>query len=97
MSISRTTHAAFEPLELIDRLAALIPPSRFHTVRYHGVLASRSKHRAQVVPKLTELAARLPCGAGTCAPERGRHCSVADIAPENRRDSTGGGFAVPVG
>jgi hypothetical protein len=40
---------AFEPLELIDRLAALVPPPRFHTVRYHGVLASRSKYRAQVV------------------------------------------------
>jgi len=47
-----TTHVAFEPLELIDRLAALVPPPRFHTVRYHGVLASRSKHRAEVVPTL---------------------------------------------
>ena len=45
-----TTHVAFEPLELIDRLAALVPPPRFHTVRYHGVLASRSKLRAEVVP-----------------------------------------------
>ncbi|MCP3986091.1 MAG: transposase [bacterium] len=45
-----TTHVAFEPLELIDRLAALVPPPRFHTVRYHGVLASRSKYRADVVP-----------------------------------------------
>jgi len=45
-----TTHVAFEPLELIDRLAALVPPPRFHTVRYHGVLASRSKHRSEVVP-----------------------------------------------
>jgi hypothetical protein len=43
-----TTHVAFEPLELIDRLAALVPPPRFHTVRYHGVLASRSKHRSEV-------------------------------------------------
>ncbi len=45
-----TTHVAFEPLELIDRLAALVPPPRFHTVRYHGVLASRSKYRSAVVP-----------------------------------------------
>jgi len=45
-----TTHVAFEPLELIDRLAALVPPPRFHTVRYHGVLASRSKLRGEVVP-----------------------------------------------
>ncbi len=51
---------AFEPLELIDRLAALVPPPRFHMVRYHGVLASRSKYRAQVVPKVTEPAGRVP-------------------------------------
>ena len=30
------THVAFEPLELIDRLAALVPPPRFHTVRYYS-------------------------------------------------------------
>jgi hypothetical protein len=66
-----TTHVAFEPLELIDRLAALVPPPRFHTVRYHGVLASRSKHRSQVVPQATESAARPVCRAGTCVPGNG--------------------------
>ena len=87
-----TTHVAFEPLELIDRLAALIPPPRFHTVRYHGVLASRSKHRAQVVPKLTEPAARPPCAAGTCAPERGEAPQSTDLRtrPANRAQETGG-------
>ena len=45
-----TTHVAFKPSELIDRLAALVPPPRFHMVRYHGVLASRSKYRSRVVP-----------------------------------------------
>ena len=43
-----TTHVAFKPSELIDRLAALVPPPRFHMVRYHGVLASRSKYRSRV-------------------------------------------------
>ncbi|HEY5645241.1 MAG TPA: transposase, partial [Pseudomonadales bacterium] len=64
-----TTHVVFEPLELIDRLAALVPPPRFHTVRYHGVLASRSKHRAEIVPGETAPAVHsaaitpsLPCG-----------------------------------
>jgi len=60
-----TSHVAFEPLELIDRLAALIPPPRFHTVRYHGVLASRSKYRAEVVPNEAE-ASRPSCAVGTC-------------------------------
>jgi hypothetical protein len=61
-----TSHVAFKPLELIDRLAALVPPPRFHTVRYHGVLASRSKYRAEVVPKEAEPASRRSCAVGTC-------------------------------
>ncbi len=65
-----TTHVAFEPLELIDRLAALVPPPRLHTVRYFGVLASRSKHRAEVVPTETEPAAKPSCAVGTCVPLR---------------------------
>ncbi|WP_181197644.1 transposase, partial [Enhygromyxa salina] len=28
------------PLDLIARLCALIPPPRFHMIRYHGVLAA---------------------------------------------------------
>jgi hypothetical protein len=36
------------PLELIERLAALIPPPRLHRHRYHGVLAPNSPPRAQV-------------------------------------------------
>ena len=30
-----TTHVVFEPLELIEKLAALVPPPRFNLVRYH--------------------------------------------------------------
>ena len=29
----------------------MIPPPRFHTVRYHGVLAAHAKERADVVPE----------------------------------------------
>ena len=36
------------PLELIDRLAALIPPPRLHRHRYHGVLAPNAPLRAAV-------------------------------------------------
>jgi hypothetical protein len=36
------------PLELIDRLATLIPPPHLHRHRYHGVLAPNSPQRAQV-------------------------------------------------
>jgi hypothetical protein len=38
-------------LELIEKLAALVPPPRVNLVRYHGVLAPAARHRAKVVPK----------------------------------------------
>ncbi|MDQ3032149.1 MAG: transposase [Myxococcota bacterium] len=44
------THAVvLDPLDLLARLAALVPPPRFHMLRYHGVLASNSAARAEVV------------------------------------------------
>ena len=36
------------PLELIDKIAALIPPPRAHRHRYYGVLAPNSPMRAAV-------------------------------------------------
>jgi Putative transposase len=41
-----TTQVRLTPLELIERLAALIPPPRIHRHRYHGVLAPNSPQRA---------------------------------------------------
>jgi hypothetical protein len=38
-----TTHLLFEPLELIGRLAALIPPPRKHQVTYHGLCSAPHK------------------------------------------------------
>ena len=48
------------PLELIDRIAALVPPPRTHRHRYFGVLAPNSPHRAAV----TALAALAQPAAG---------------------------------
>jgi hypothetical protein len=45
-----TTHVCFTRAELMERLAALIPPPRFNLVRYHGVLAPAAKDRAAIVP-----------------------------------------------
>ncbi len=42
------------PLELLARLAALVPPPRHPLVRFHGVLAPRSSWRRDVVPKPPE-------------------------------------------
>jgi hypothetical protein len=37
-----------QPLELIDKLVALIPPPRRHRHRYHGVLAPNAPWREQI-------------------------------------------------
>ena len=44
-----TTHLQFEPIELMERLAAQIPKPRINLVLYAGVLAPHSKWRAQAV------------------------------------------------
>src|SRR5438093_12788276 len=45
-----TTHAIFEPLEFLEKLAALVPTPRAHLVRFHGLLAPAAKWRPAVVP-----------------------------------------------
>ncbi len=39
-----------EPEDLLSRLCAIIPPPRFHLVRYFGVLSSHASRRREVVP-----------------------------------------------
>jgi hypothetical protein len=51
------TDLTLTPLELIDRLAALIPPPRLHRHRYHGVLAPNAPLRAAVTALARESAA----------------------------------------
>lgn len=41
-----TTHIVLEPLDLIARLAALVPRPRMHLTRFHGVFAPHSTLRA---------------------------------------------------
>jgi cell division septation protein DedD len=57
-----TTAILFEPIELVEKLAALVPPPRFHMVRYHGVLAPRARHRDRITPSPRPIptAARAP-------------------------------------
>ena len=52
------------PLELIDRIAALVPPPRTHRHRYFGVLAPNSPLRAAV----TAMAQAEPVIAGEGVP-----------------------------
>ena len=46
-----TTHLILSPMELIEKLAALVPPPRANLVRYHGILAPNAKGRGEIVPK----------------------------------------------
>ena len=52
-----TTHIVMEPLEFMERLAALVPRPRLHLIRFHGVLAPNAKLRSQIVPAPPERAA----------------------------------------
>jgi hypothetical protein len=45
-----TTHIVLDGPELVGRLAALVPPPRFHLTRYFGVFAPRAGLRQAVVP-----------------------------------------------
>jgi hypothetical protein len=44
------THRVMEPVELLARLSALIPPPRHPLLRFHGVLGPHSSWRKSVVP-----------------------------------------------
>ena len=60
-----TTHLVFEPVELLERLAALTPRPRINLILYHGVLAPRAAWRRAVVPSREDAAE--PPGCEGCA------------------------------
>lgn len=47
-----TGHIVLEPLDLLARLASLVPRPRVNLTRFFGVFAPHFKHRKLVVPKL---------------------------------------------
>ena len=71
--IDGATELSLSPLELIDRIAALVPPPRVHRHRYHGVLAPNSPLRDQVTALIPKTATNKPAlapGSGeTDAPD----------------------------
>ena len=69
-----TTHLLFEPLELLEKLAVLVPPPREHLVAYHGVLAPCASLRDQVVPPPP------PAPPGVCSGKKGRPLRRIDWA-----------------
>jgi Putative transposase len=60
------THLLLDPLELIEKLTLLIPPPRFHTLRFHGVLAPHAVWRSAVIPGRPEAEAEgFPAAVGS--------------------------------
>ena len=46
-----TCQIVLSPEELIEKLAALVPPPRLNLIRYHGILAPNARDRKHIVPQ----------------------------------------------
>jgi hypothetical protein len=79
--ISRRHFAVdLDPLSLLCRLAASVPPPFFNVVRYAGVLAPASKLRPLVVPPLPPQPPTHQNAASPCS-----DCSASDHTPSTHR------------
>ncbi len=98
-----------DPLSLLTRLATSVPPPRFHTVRYSGVLAAASGVRSLITPEPPQALVeesegkghgqRLPSVGGVAPPHvcRGRaHLSFLPRAHEAAGGDPGSGASRPV-
>ena len=74
-----TTHVIYEPHELMERLAALVPPPRFDLTRYSVVLAPASAFRPLIVPQeeAPSPAAHAGCQGGV-ATAKSESCEAKD-------------------
>ncbi len=84
-----TRELLFEPLEFLEKLAALTPRPRINLILYHGVLAPHARWRSRIVPgpeaPTLETGARLDDTRGasgndtTGRPRPPRHWRWADL------------------
>lgn len=65
------------PLELIDKIAALVPPPRAHRHRYYGVLAPNAFLRAAVTALAPVTTIAPPTASAAAATEEAPHRAVA--------------------
>jgi len=80
------------PLELLDRLAQLVPPPRIHRHRYHGVLAPNARLRSTVVSMGRPEPDEIPAGVESrSSPGLASHPE----APSDRSDEPGLTGATP--
>lgn len=102
-AVGRAKHRVMTPLELLARIAAILPPPRFPLIRFHGVLAPRSSWRRAVVPQPREAKtctppkAPKPNAASGKSPAGGGAQTSDRRAPPPRRNDGGGAKAEAAG
>ena len=82
------THVVLAPVEFLRRLAALIPPPRFHTIRYHGLFAPNAKLRSlacALAPNHTASAVAEPNTLAHDCADTHKAVSAKQDAPHRRR------------
>jgi hypothetical protein len=94
-----TTHVIYEPLELMERLAALVPPPRFNLTRYSGVLAPAAAFRPLVVPtgEAPSTTAHAGCRGGVSAAKSDSGAGGRETPPAEKLSvgpTDGAGFRV---
>jgi len=70
-----TTHLVFDPIELLERLAALTPRPRINLLLYYGVLGARSAWRARLAGSESERPAETTTGTAS------EHRTAAPVPP----------------
>jgi hypothetical protein len=82
-----TSHLVFDPLDLLARLAALVPRPRVNLIFYHGLLAPHARLRAAVVSYGAAPAVESP-PAATVAPAPDAPCASGSTSLAPRRGWT---------
>jgi hypothetical protein len=76
------------PLELLRRLARLVPPPRIHRHRYHGVLAPNARLRPLVIAlRGSGSAEASPLTEDEAEPPEATPPSIADPSPSSRESA----------
>ena len=71
-----TTQVAFEPVDFMARLTALVPKPRVNLTRYHGILAPNHRWRGLVTPAKRGKGAMRPSDSDVASPIE-RHAAMA--------------------
>ena len=77
------------PLELIERIAALVPPPRTHRHRYYGVLAPNSPLRAVVTAMAQAVPAQIAVGQRDTAEDGTSEGALGPAQPGNALGDAG--------